>query len=416
MSDTLKQIADNLGVTTINGNYLSGIADYYGVDLATSTDLMKDILTEVGGNPSTSTDYLQDIVLELGGTVTINGNWMEAWEAITSGPAAAPVNTVLPNVTGTAVVGNALTTTNGTWTNSPTSYAYQWKRGATNIGTNANSYTLVNADAGQSITCVVTATNAVGSTPATSNALTIQNFFTTEWTTTALSESIELPYLDVVGTYSGTIDWGDGTTEDNIYANRSHVYATAGTYTVVINGVVSGWNFGIIFGSTYITSVVHWGQLQLIDDVSGNGYFADCPNLNLSTVSDVLDLTGITDLYYMFGGCTSLTNINRIGEWDTSAITNMSAMFQLCTLINFNIGTWDVGNVTNFADFMDSATTTFSTTNLDAIYNGWSASGVQPDCSITFGTAEYTTAGGQAGKDILISVLNNWTIIDGGGI
>ena len=415
MSDTLKEIADNLGVTTINGNYLSGIADYYGVDLATSTDLMADILTEVGGDPSTSTDYLQDIVLELGGTVTINGNWMEAWEAITSGPAAAPVNTVLPNVTGTAVVGNALTTTNGTWTNSPTSYAYQWKRGATNIGTNANSYTLVNADAGQSITCVVTATNAVGSTPATSNALTIQNFFTTEWTTTASSESIELPYLDVVGTYSGTINWGDSNTSANSYANRTHTYATAGTYTIVISGDVIGWDFSGIFGSTYITSVVHWGQLQF--GFGGTGYFSDCPNLDLSSVSDVLDLTGITDLYYMFGGCTSLTNINRIGEWNTSAITNMNAMFQLCTLINFNIGTWDVGNVLNFADFMDSATPTFSTTNLDAIYNGWSASGVQPDCSITFGTAEYTGAGGQAGKDILTSIaLNNWTIIDGGSI
>ena len=79
MSDTLKEIADNLGVTTINGNYLSGIADYYGVDLATSTDLMKDLLTAVGGDPSTSTDYLQDIVKELGQDTTVNANWMEAW-------------------------------------------------------------------------------------------------------------------------------------------------------------------------------------------------------------------------------------------------------------------------------------------------------------------------------------------------
>ena len=181
MSDTLKEIADNLWgedtstfVDQYNNSYLNVIAAFYGVgDLDTSADIMAGILTAVGGNPATSTDYLQDIVLELGGTVTINGNWMEAWEAITSGPAAAPVNTVLPNVTGTAVVGNALTTTNGTWTNSPTSYAYQWKRGATNIGTNANSYTLVNADAGQSITCVVTATNAVGSANATSNILYI---------------------------------------------------------------------------------------------------------------------------------------------------------------------------------------------------------------------------------------------------
>jgi surface protein len=224
-----------------------------------------------------------------------------------------------------------------------------------------------------------------------------------------------LPYI-VPGTYSGTIDWGDGDTDVNDGSVVTHTYATAGTYTVVISGDVIGWNFGVIFGSTYITSVVHWGQLQLIDDVSGNGFFGDCPNLDLSSVSDVLDLTGTTILFYMFGGCTSLTNINRIGEWDTSASTNMTAMFQFCTLINFNIGTWDVGNVTDFTDFMADATTTFSTTNLNAIYNGWSASGVQPDCSITFGTAEYTTAGGQDGKDILTSIENNWTIIDGGGI
>ena len=86
MSDTLKEIADNLGVTTINGNYLSGIADYYGVNLATSTDLMKDLLTAVGGDPSTSTDYLQDIVLELGQDTTVNANWMEAWLLATTGP------------------------------------------------------------------------------------------------------------------------------------------------------------------------------------------------------------------------------------------------------------------------------------------------------------------------------------------
>jgi len=83
MSDTLKEIADNLGVGLVNGGYLSGIAQFYGVNLSTSTDLMKDILTAVGGDPATSTDYLKDIVLALGGTTTINANWMEAWEDIT---------------------------------------------------------------------------------------------------------------------------------------------------------------------------------------------------------------------------------------------------------------------------------------------------------------------------------------------
>ena len=86
MSDTLKEIADNLGVGLVNGNYLSGIAQFYGVNLATSTDLMKDLLTAVGGDPSTSTDYLQDIVLELGQDTTVNANWMEAWLLATTGP------------------------------------------------------------------------------------------------------------------------------------------------------------------------------------------------------------------------------------------------------------------------------------------------------------------------------------------
>jgi len=84
-----------------------------------------------------------------------------------------PVNTVAPVVSGTAVVSQTLSITNGTWSNSPTSFSYQWKRGATNIGTNSSTYTLVAADAGNTsnITCVVTATNSAGSANATSNQI-----------------------------------------------------------------------------------------------------------------------------------------------------------------------------------------------------------------------------------------------------
>jgi hypothetical protein len=88
--------------------------------------------------------------------------------------AVAPSNTVAPVISGTAVVGQVLTSTTGTWTGIPTpTYSYQWKRGATNIGTNSSTYTLVAADAGNTsiITCVVTATNSAGSANATSNTI-----------------------------------------------------------------------------------------------------------------------------------------------------------------------------------------------------------------------------------------------------
>jgi hypothetical protein len=77
-------------------------------------------------------------------------------------------------ISGTAVVGQTLTATASGVTGSPTpTLSYQWKRGVTNIGTNSSTYTLVQADAGQSITCVVTGTNAGGSANVTSNALSI---------------------------------------------------------------------------------------------------------------------------------------------------------------------------------------------------------------------------------------------------
>jgi hypothetical protein len=86
-----------------------------------------------------------------------------------------PANTVAPAVTGTAVVGSLLSCTTGTWTGSPTiTYTYQWKRNGVNIGgATASTYTLVQADAGNTanIKCTVTATNGAGAVPADSNTV-----------------------------------------------------------------------------------------------------------------------------------------------------------------------------------------------------------------------------------------------------
>ena len=88
-----------------------------------------------------------------------------------SGP--PPVNTVLPAVSGTAQVGQTLSTTNGTWTNSPTGFTYQWQAcspGCSNISAaTGQTYMPVAGDVGKTIQAVVTATNNNGSTPATSN-------------------------------------------------------------------------------------------------------------------------------------------------------------------------------------------------------------------------------------------------------
>lgn len=93
----------------------------------------------------------------------------------TAATKAAPVNTAPPTISGTPVVGQTLTAENGTWSNNPTSFAYQWQRcnaGGNSCASVANgtqkTYTLVGADAGNTIRVRVTATNTDGSNSAQS--------------------------------------------------------------------------------------------------------------------------------------------------------------------------------------------------------------------------------------------------------
>lgn len=95
-------------------------------------------------------------------------------------PPAAPVNTVSPAVTGTPESGQILSASTGSWSNSPTAYAYQWRRcdaaGANCTalaGATAQTYALGAADVGSTLRIAVVASNAGGSVTATSAATAI---------------------------------------------------------------------------------------------------------------------------------------------------------------------------------------------------------------------------------------------------
>ena len=85
---------------------------------------------------------------------------------------AAPVNTVLPAITGTVTVGSALALSNGTWTDdgSP-AFVYAWLRDGVVIASQvANAYTIALADIAALLTGRVTNTDTGGTTAATSAA------------------------------------------------------------------------------------------------------------------------------------------------------------------------------------------------------------------------------------------------------
>jgi len=135
---------------------------------------------------------IKSIFQKQGGTWTeilnifqkIGGTWTKVFAGL-----KVPGNTVPPTITGSGYLFGTLTNTNlGTWTNTPTSYARQWRRGTpsagggepsgySNIsGATSSTYVTTSLDNGKYIICQVTATNAVGNNTAASNSIYISKY------------------------------------------------------------------------------------------------------------------------------------------------------------------------------------------------------------------------------------------------
>ena len=155
-----------------------------------------------------------------------------------------PVNTVAPVVSGTATVGQTLTTTNGTWTGLPApTFTYQWQRVTTNIsGATSSTYVLVAADAGNTVRCVVTATNVVSAVSANSNstasvAATVPGAPTIGTATATGSTTATVAYTAPASNGGATITSYTATSSPS---GVTGTLSQAGSGTITVSGLSAG--------------------------------------------------------------------------------------------------------------------------------------------------------------------------------
>jgi len=160
--------------------------------------------------------------------------------------AAAPQNTAAPTVNGNAKEGSTLTAADGTWSNSPTSFSYQWQRCASDgtgcgdlaAGT-SKTYVLVAGDVGRTVRVVVTASNADGKASATSAATDVVD------SKNGPSNSVR-PALSGSAVVGGTLTVSNGTWSPtpSSFSRQWQRCTAEGTSCVNISGA-TGQTYGV---------------------------------------------------------------------------------------------------------------------------------------------------------------------------
>jgi hypothetical protein len=152
---------------------------------------------------------------------------------------SAPTNTALPVLSGSAVEGETLSASNGSWSGGPTSYAYQWQDCDSSGGAcvsiaraSAPTYRLADADVGHTVRVVVSASNRLGRTSASSAATAEVSAKPAEEGVLPLCTTIVSSLASVVSLSSSEPDGSTICIADGSYGTLALTAARAGYVTI----------------------------------------------------------------------------------------------------------------------------------------------------------------------------------------
>lgn len=208
---------------------------------------------------------------------------------------------------------------------------------------------------------------------------------------------------------------------------------------------ISGWTTPLVtnFNNTFYNC-----QLVTTIDVSGwsfaaatnmTGMFSNCKALTSVTFSATTNFNLVTTMASLFTVCNALTSVTNLVV--TSACTNMSSMFDQCTVLpnsGISFSGWNTSNVTIMGSCFrntylldDIAIDGFNITSLtnaanmflgaglltsryDAVLIAWEGQVELTSVAAHFGSSKYTSGGAaEAARTALVST-SSWTITDGG--
>ncbi|QAA80471.1 BspA family leucine-rich repeat surface protein [Aequorivita sp. H23M31] len=277
-----------------------------------------------------------------------------------------------------------------------------------------------------------------------------EDYFITKWENPGWG-NITIP-TNSVYTYNYTVDWGDGSPISTHTGNASHVYSTAGIYTIKISGTFPQfYNNGV--WNEALKSIEQWGNIQWKSMARSfktvrNMAINSIDNPDLSQVTDMSemfyqsgefngdisgwDVSNVKNMSLMFFQCpafnqdignwnvSNVTDMSHmfektpfnqdIGNWDVSSVTTMASMFSENVVFNQDIGRWNINNVTTMHNMFNGNAGALSPANYDALLRGWSTLSLPNVIDFNQPLLKYCTAG--AARAIMEQ--KGWIFNDGG--
>jgi len=168
--------------------------------------------------------------------------------------------------------------------------------------------------------------------------------------TLSAATSVTIPFASG-GTYSGSINWGDGTiTTFAAYnaAGCTHSYSAAGVFTILVFGAFPKFNVNNGTFKSYLTNIYQFGSNQFTQfNVFG------CTLLTHVQAGDTPTFIATTSLANCLRGCTNITEFDNFENWEISKANTLNAAFK-DTNFNLPVSNWNVINITNLNSAFDS--------------------------------------------------------------
>jgi len=182
--------------------------------------------------------------------------------------------------------------------------------------------------------------------------------FVTEWTVGA-GDTIKLWSYDSVAPVGNKPDydvaWGDGSSESNVIVNdKTHTYADAGTYQVVITGQFNALNMqrASVTERAYFTKMVQWGTDNVWSALFRMFYACKDVVYEAEDYPNLTNLVESTQIREMFYDAESVVNLDLSNWTNTGNFTYAYQAFAYMSgLKTLNLTGWDTSNITYIYNF-----------------------------------------------------------------